>query len=70
MIKKIITRIIKVINILINGLIGLVAFGNVCQYGTNGYLYSDTWQRMIWIITMTLVINIVDSIIIKKIEKF
>lgn len=69
-IKNIITKIFKLVNIIMNMVIGLVAFCNIGHFGTNGYIYSDDWTRMIWIITMTLVLNIVDGIIIKKIKDF
>ena len=70
MAKKVIERIFKVFNIIANTMIGLVAFTNACTYGTNGYMYSDTILRIIWIIAMTVVVNFVDGFIRKMIRDF
>lgn len=68
--KKIIERIFKVLNILVNLVIGMIAVGCVCNYGTDGWLYSDTIQRIPWIIGMFIVANGADYIIRKTIREF
>ena len=70
MAKKVIERIFKVINILVNIVIGLIAISCACNYGTNGYLYSDTIQRIPWIIWMFVVFNGADYFIRKVIREF
>lgn len=70
MAKKIIERIFKVINILANLMMGLVAFTNACNYGTQGYMYSDTYQRIIWVVAMLIVVNGADFLIRKIIREF
>ena len=69
-IKNIITRIIKLVNILINILIGFIGLGNLCRFGTDATMYSDDILRIIWIIAMAVVINTVDHLIIKKVKDF
>lgn len=68
--KKIIERVFKFLNILANLMMGLVAFTNACNYGTQGYMYSDTYQRIIWIVVMAAVVNIADYFIRKVIRDF
>lgn len=70
MFKKVIERIFKVINILVNMVIGMIAIANVCNYGTDGYMYSDTIQRIPWIIWMCVIVNVADYMIRKHIKEF
>ena len=68
--KKIIERIFKVINIIMNLMFSWIAFGGACYYGTTGYLYTDTIQRIPWIIVMIIVTNVCDYFIRKTIKDF
>ena len=68
--KKIIERVFKVMNILVNMVIGFIAIVSVINYGTSGYLYSDTIQRIPWIIGMFVVANGADYFIRKIIREF
>lgn len=70
MAKKIIERIFKTLNIVINILFGMLAVGNAIGYGTDGYMYSDSWIRIIWIIAMLIVVNVADGFIRKVIKEF
>lgn len=68
--KKIIERVFKVINILVNFMICGIGFIGACEYGTNGYMYSDTILRMVWIIGMFVMVNAGDYLIRKIIRDF
>ena len=68
--KKIIERILKVINILMNMLMTLIAFESYCHYGTNGYMMSDDIYRIVWIVAMLVTVNIGDYLIRKTIREF
>lgn len=70
MIKKIIERIFKVINIIINSAMGFVCVTAFMHYGTNGYMYSDDILRLTWIVVMALMVNILDVNIRNKIKDF
>ena len=68
--KKIIERIIKIINILLNVFmvfIAVLAFGH---YGTNGYMYSDDINRITWMVWMFAIVNGGDHFIRKIIREF
>ena len=69
-IKKIIERILKVINIVINLAMTYIAFASYCHYGTSGYMYTDDVYRIVWMITMIAVVNFGDYCIRKVIKEF
>ncbi len=68
--KMIIERVIKVINIMINLGIGFVCTISAFAYGTNAYMYSDTLNRIPWLLWMFVIINILDHLIRKMIREF
>ena len=70
MAKKIIERIVKVINILVNLVMAIVSGASFMHYGTSGYMYSDDINRLPWIIGMFVIINAADYIIRKRIREF
>lgn len=68
--KKVIERILKVINIIINLAMGFIGVAAFMHYGINGYMYSDDFLRMIWMVVMMGFVNVVDAGIRKKIREF
>lgn len=70
MAKKIIERILKVINIIVNLAMVYIAFASYCNYGTSGYMMTDDIYRIVWIVTMMATINVGDSWIRKMIREF
>ena len=70
MAKKVIERIFKVINILVNIVFALIAIACACNYGIDGYMYSDTINRIPWILWMFVVFNGADYFIRKVIRNF
>ena len=70
MIKKIIERIFKVVNIMVNILIGFIAIGQLCNYGIDGYMFTDSIYRLVWIVVMFIIINICDILIRRRIREF
>ena len=68
--KRIIEKIIKVLNIIGNMIFGMVAITDGVAYGTNAYLWSDTWMRIVWIAIMFVTFNAADYFIKKTIKDF
>ena len=68
--KKIIERVLKVMNILINLVMTYIAFACYCNYGTSGYMVSDDIYRIIWIVVMFVMVNAGDYCIRKMIRDF
>ena len=70
MAKKVIERIVKVVNILINMVMTFVSVASFMHYGTSGYMYSDDIYRLPWVIGMFIIVNAADYIIRKRIREF
>ena len=70
MMKRIIEKIFKTLNIIVNVLFGMLALANALHYGVDGYMYSDSWLRIIWIVVMLFVVNTADVLIRKVIRDF
>ena len=68
--KKIIERIIKLVNILLNMFMVFVAIVSEGHSGISGYMYSDDIYRIAWIVSMFTVVNIGDYLIRKVIREF
>lgn len=68
--KKIIERIIKVVNVMLNVFMVFIAIVSFGHFGTNGYMYSDDIYRAIWMVLMFGIINMADQIIRKIIRDF
>ena len=68
--KKIIERVIKFVNILLNMFMVFVAIASYGHYGTSGYMYSDDIYRIVWIVSMFAVVNAGDYLIKKAIKEF
>lgn len=68
--KKVIERIIKVINIILNAFMVFVAIVQFGHYGTSGYMYTDDINRIAWIIWMFVIVNGGDHFIRKHIREF
>lgn len=69
-IKKIIERIMKIINIVVNLAMTYIAFASFCHYGTSGMMYSDDINRIAWMVAMMVIVNFGDFWIVKKIKEF
>ena len=68
--KKIIERIFKVINILLNMFMAFVAIVQFGHYGTSGYMYGDDINRVAWIVWMFVIVNGCDYFARKVIRDF
>lgn len=68
--KKVIERIMKIINILLNVFMVFIAIVSFGHYGTSGYMYSDDIQRITWMVWMFVIVNGGDYFIRKVIREF
>lgn len=70
MAKKVIERILKVINILVNLWMGLISLEVFTVLATDQYYSNDDIERVPWIIMTFVFVNTVDYIIRKHIKNF
>ena len=68
--KKVIGRILKFINIIVNLAMGFIGIAAFMHYGTSGYMYSDDILRLPWMIAMMVFVNVVDYLLQQKIKEF
>ena len=68
--KKIIERVLKVVNIIVNTFFGIMAIMNGGSYITNGYVYSDELVRVFSIVIMIALVNLIHAWIQKAIRDF
>lgn len=70
-VKKIIERIFKVINIILNAVMGVGCIVNFMHYASIGaYVYSDDINRLPLVLWSFVIINIADHLIRKVIREF
>ncbi len=70
MMKKVIGRILKFINIIINLAMGFIATAAFMHFGTSGYMYHDDILRLPWMVGMMVLVNTIDYLIQQKIKEF
>lgn len=69
--KKILERIFKVINIILNTVMGVGFAINFMQYASIGaYVYSDDVNRLPLVLWSFVLINVADHLIRKVIREF
>ena len=68
--KKIIRKIIDVVNIIANLFFGVMAVANGVSYATNGYVYSDELVRVFAFLIMVILMNGIHFWIRKQINEF